>query len=149
MEWVLASFQWGEEKETSVWELQWGERGKAIYLSPWGYICFPEKICHEIESPEPWRGYSSGAGRRRTGPTRAYSHQGTKEEGWKVNSQSVLCSGPSHTSQCGQIHHQAEQKPFLWVLLKMCNCPGSDSRLMPTGCAFILFPLHSLTAGLA
>lgn len=51
---VLAVFQWSKEKETSVGELQ-GEGGKAIYLCPWGYICSPEEICHEIQPLEPNR----------------------------------------------------------------------------------------------
>ena len=116
-----------------------GGRRESHLPEPRGYICFAEKVCHEIESPEPCEGDSSGAGRRKTGPTIAYSHRGAREEVWKVNSESALCN---------QAYRQAEQKPLLQVLLKMCNRLGSDLRLMPTGCAFTLFPLHSLTAGL-
>lgn len=144
----FGNFSMEGRKGNLFWGVVVGEGGKAIYLSPWGSICFPEKVCREIESFEPCEGDSSGAGRRRTGPAIAYSHHGAKEEVWKVKSQSVLCSGPSHPSQCNQKHCQTEQTPLLQVLLKMCNCLGSDLRLMRTGCAFTLFPLHSLMAGL-
>lgn len=142
-------FNGGKKRKPLFGSCSGGKEGEPFTWAPGATSAFQERSAVKSSHLSLGGVYSSGAGRRRTGPTRAYSHQGTKEKGWKVNSQSVLCSGPSRTLQRGQIHYQPEQKPFLWVLLKMCNCPGSDSRLMPTGCAFILFPLHSLAAGLA
>lgn len=51
MERILAIFQWKKERET-VWDLQ-GEGEETIYLGPWGYICFPEKIpeSNQVTSP--------------------------------------------------------------------------------------------------
>jgi hypothetical protein len=34
----------GGKKRKPLFGSHRGEGGKAIYLSPWGYICFPEKI---------------------------------------------------------------------------------------------------------
>lgn len=134
----FGNFSMDGRKGNLFWGVVVGEGGKAIYLSPGGTSALQKRSAMKSSHP-PCEGDSSGAGRRRTGPTIAYSHRGAREEVWKVNSESALCN---------QAHRQAEQKPLLQVLLKMCNRLGSDLRLMPTGCAFTLFPLHSLTAGL-
>lgn len=80
MEWFWQFFNGGKKRKPLFGNRE-EEGGKAIYLSPWGSICFPEKLCHEIESPDPCGGYSLGADTKRMGPNAACGHHRDKEEG--------------------------------------------------------------------
>lgn len=113
-----------------------GEGGRAIYLSPWGHICFPEKIPESNQVTWPWWGPRSGSGRRKTGPSVVRGVE-RKAGGWV---HSHFCTGgPSHSLQLGSNTLLNWTKSTSAGPLQTWNYPGCDLRFMPTGCALTSF----------
>lgn len=57
------------------------KEGKAIYLSPWGSICFPEKLCHEIKSPDFCGAQQFEDRDKEEGPSAALGRHRTRRKG--------------------------------------------------------------------
>lgn len=98
-----------------------GEGEETIYLGPWGYICFPEKIPESNQVTSSGKVPAQGQVEEGLGSSQPLSPGGGEEEGQKTSSVIYFCvQGPLTLHSWGHTC-QTEQAPPLHVSFKTHN----------------------------